>query len=130
VHLWTKYGNRTLVAASTAIVLVFCVFLWGLEYKLSLYHPPHSFARLVPIAKLLSKNEQPRIAARSIAVAVQSVSIPRFESISSEGLLFLAALCFFGTPAVGFWNRQTIPARMVPALPLRAFFVRPPPVAR
>ena len=39
-----------------------CVFTWGLQYKLSLYYPPHSSFHQVPEAKLLSKNEQPRIA--------------------------------------------------------------------
>jgi hypothetical protein len=34
------------------------VFVWGLQYKLSLYDPPQSITHKIPAAKLLSKNEQ------------------------------------------------------------------------
>ena len=38
--------------------LAISVFAWGLQYKLSLYDPPHSTSHEIPEAKLLSRNEQ------------------------------------------------------------------------
>ena len=38
--------------------LAFCVFMWGLQYKLSLYDPPEAASHHIPTAKLLSKNER------------------------------------------------------------------------
>ena len=40
------------------IGLAISVFTWGLQYKLSLYYPPHSTYHQIPEAKLLSRNEQ------------------------------------------------------------------------
>ena len=38
--------------------LAISVFAWGLQYKLSLYDPPHCSSHEIPEAKLLSRNEQ------------------------------------------------------------------------
>jgi hypothetical protein len=38
--------------------LAFCVFAWGLQYKLSLYDPPQTASHQIPTAKLLSRDEQ------------------------------------------------------------------------
>ena len=38
--------------------LAFCVFGWGLQYKLSLYDPPQAVSHEIPQAKLISKDEQ------------------------------------------------------------------------
>ena len=38
--------------------LGFCVFAWGLQYKLSLYDPPQTASHQIPRAKLLSRDEQ------------------------------------------------------------------------
>lgn len=53
---WRRNGRSRL--APLLLVLGVCVFAWGLRYKLSLYHPPHSISRRIACAKLLSKNEQ------------------------------------------------------------------------
>lgn len=39
-------------------MLSFAVFLWGIQYKLSLYHSEVA-QRIVPVAKLLSQKERP-----------------------------------------------------------------------
>lgn len=110
------------------MLLALCVFLWGLEYKMSLYHPPHSFARLVPIAKLLSKNEQPQIAASaSTAVPAGPNFAPRHSS--PLGCLFLLTLLPLLSPVVRrILARQAEPWWIGQVLPESAFFVRPPPI--
>ncbi|MGC2620761.1 MAG: hypothetical protein WA414_17070 [Acidobacteriaceae bacterium] len=50
--------------ATSFILLAAAVFLWGLEYKVSLY-PGHGSSR-VQVAKLLSERERPVTAAASI----------------------------------------------------------------
>jgi hypothetical protein len=128
VHLWTKFGKRTIVAATTAIVLALCVFLWGLGYKLSLYHPPHSFARLVPIAKLLSKNEQPRIAASSIAGAAAAEMTPsRAITGGSEHLSVAVLLIVLCLSTARTWSRQAVTAPLRRVDRACSYFVRPPP---
>ena len=42
--------------------LAISVFAWGLQYKLSLYDPPHCSSHEIPEAKLLSRNEQATVA--------------------------------------------------------------------
>jgi hypothetical protein len=106
-----------------SLALAISVFLWGLEYKLSLYDPPQAASHLVPIAKLLSKNEQPAIPADSIATApnvkLLAVTIPALA------VILLLAACELSLPVY----RGAIPPEN---LPLRngaawIFFVRPPP---
>jgi hypothetical protein len=49
------------ISAIMLHLLAASVFLWGSGYKLSLYFPPQASFHAVPIAKLLSKNEQAAI---------------------------------------------------------------------
>jgi hypothetical protein len=63
--------------------LALCVFMWGLQYKLSLYDPPQSISHKIPTAKLLSKDEQAADKASLLA-----------KSSASEREMPLALLCF------------------------------------
>jgi hypothetical protein len=113
---------------SALILLALCVFLWGFEYKLSLYDPPHSFARLVPIAKLLSKNEQPRIATSSSAAASAGPKAARLHAAPIDSLLSPAALPALSLTAVRTGGQQ-FNFTWVPLIsPHRTCFVRPPPI--
>ena len=55
------------------IGLAIAVFTWGLQYKLSLYYPPHSTYHQIPEAKLLSRNEQ-SIGADSILLITRAAA--------------------------------------------------------
>jgi hypothetical protein len=57
------------IPAAAAMMLAAAVFLWGLEYKCSLYPAPSRLPHSVPVAKLLSERERP--------VKVQAVRITR-----------------------------------------------------
>ena len=46
--------------AALTTVLAASVFLWGVEYKCSLYPTPFRALHSVPVAKLLSERERPR----------------------------------------------------------------------
>jgi hypothetical protein len=55
------------------LLIVFGIFVWGLQYKLSLYNSPGNASRLVPEAKLLSPNERPQsVQVGSLQTAVLS----------------------------------------------------------
>jgi len=70
------------------IALGLTVLWWGTSYKVSLYYPPQSSVRLIPCAKLLSRNEQ-----RAIRTAEEQERAPRpapdFRATSLLGLLSL-----------------------------------------
>ena len=108
--------------------LAISVFTWGLQYKLSLYDPPHSTSHDVPEAKLLSRNEQ---ATASEGLFVSSTEVwPLIGQLVSVGLLAFVLLRFNLTAAPRL-TRQAREARRpwrVSCRPgLNAFFFRPRP---
>lgn len=58
MHRRTSSRPISRVGALAFVGLAFCVFMWGLQYKLSLYDSPGAASHQIPRAKLLSKNEQ------------------------------------------------------------------------
>src|SRR5579863_4348381 len=58
LHFLGKGRLFSLLGMIAYLGLAICVFTWGLQYKLSLYVPPHASSHQIPHAKLLSKNEQ------------------------------------------------------------------------
>jgi hypothetical protein len=109
------------------IGLAISVFVWGLQYKLSLYYPQHSTYHQLPEAKLLSKNEQP---AATEGLLMASVKPPQDIVRGALFTLTLFALVLGFLPISGV--TQTGPERSRPWLrslsaSLNAFFFRPPP---
>jgi|SRR5271155_1717990 len=108
--------------------LAFCVFTWGLQYKLSLYDPPQAASHEIPRAKLLSRDEQ-RAATESPLLSKNSASdkaaqILLFSLVSS----FLLALSLPYRPLpVRKDQDQHEPWRLRSRAGLTAFFFRPPP---
>lgn len=110
--------------------LAFCVFIWGLQYKLSLYDPPQALSHKIPTAKLLSKNEQGSAEEGSLAVK---------SSVSQEELgPLLIWLTFSFAAAMDLVYRPILirrnvdfkrPWRRKPEPSLSAFSFRPPPIA-
>ncbi len=108
--------------------LAISVFTWGLQYKLSLYDPPHSTSHDIPEAKLLSRDER---ATAGEGLFVSSTEVcPLIGQGVTFGLLAFVLLRFDLTPAPRFryqpheakrpWRTSCRPA-------LNAFFFRPPP---
>jgi hypothetical protein len=109
-----------------------CVFAWGLQYKLSLYYPPHSSYHQVPEAKLLSKNEQPRITAElPLEGNKQAPAASLLLNLTALMLAWLTSLTF-GRVVVaerGFLPRGHKPWLLAAQASLDAFFFRPPPIS-
>ena len=108
--------------------LAISVFTWGLQYKLSLYDPPHSTSHDIPEAKLLSRNEQ---ATASEGLFVSNTEVwPLIGQLVTFGLLAFVLPRFNLTAAPRF-TRQAREAKRpwrVSCRPgLNAFFFRPPP---
>ncbi len=108
------------------IALGLSVFLWGLQYKLSLYDPPKAASHQVPMAKLLSKNEQSSVSDKSISAhGKDSATILR--GVAQPYLLVLLAVFILILPAMDQNQRWTNPSWRIRRVILDAFFVRPPP---
>lgn len=106
-------------------LLASAVFLWGAEYKCSLYHAhPQKHAR-VPMARLLSEKERP-VAARDAGRVRAPLTLAAFFSL---GVLLLAALrCRRAAVDSTPLRQARIPDR-VRACCLNHFSFRPPPLA-
>jgi hypothetical protein len=105
------------------------VFVWGLQYKLSLYDPPQSLARQVPIAKLLSKNEQPQIASSS-TIAPPDRAAQAVLPIAQDALVLL--VYFIALALLAAFRARRIEEDRSWKLqfsPRKSFFVRPPPIS-
>jgi hypothetical protein len=70
------------------IGLALSVLGWGTGYKLSLYHPSDDSSRLMPHAKLLSKNEQNSPTDKTLISRIKDTT-ERKEMRASLTLLFL-----------------------------------------
>lgn len=112
-----------------SILLGVSVFAWGLQYKLSLYGPPQNDASKVPVAKLLSRDEQPTLAAPSTDTLGGLLSgITHTASDAARMCLLLVAFFLGPLTSVQFRQRRRalLPVRSVD---LDALFIRPPPAA-
>jgi hypothetical protein len=116
------------------IPLALAVFTWGLQYKLSLYDPPHAISHRMPQAKLLSKKERvsgPIMSGLGDASSPGIAGRVLFGSfvIGSPALLwsFLPVLVARSRPLwIPHYSRRRIRPRTREA-GLNAFFFRPPP---
>lgn len=109
------------------IGLAIAVFTWGLQYKLSLYYPPHSTYHQIPEAKLLSRNEQ--------SIGADSILITRAAAPGDCAHGGLIILTLFGwvlallPVATSQARRETKRSWLVSlSASLNAFFFRPPPL--
>lgn len=109
--------------------LAFCVFSWGLQYKLSLYDPPHAVSREIPQAKLLSKDEQSLTTANPLAESPSpSHEIVQTVFYSLFAAFFLVLTAPRGLALYGKHSHSAQPVRPCRFASLNAFFFRPPPV--
>jgi hypothetical protein len=104
------------------------VFLWGLQYKLSLYDPPQASSHNAPIAKLLSKDERPESSRASALTYPRLQEVKALGTLLNSGLIilfFVSALC---APVSIYRVCAQTPPPVVREAFLASFFVRPPPV--
>ncbi len=109
------------------IVLAACVFLWGLQYKLSLYEPAQSPSHNIPMAKLLSRNELSSTSENSSytqAMSSAKILLPGTYVLPMILLVF-CAICLSESGVSEFVDG---PSQQLKQALLESFFVRPPPV--
>lgn len=119
---------RTRWWALLSILVAFSVFNWGFQYKLSLYNPPGATSSKVPIAKLLSKNEQPLTHQDSVSVFTQPVK--NIEHPGATGGFFPLLIMSLACLQSQFWFERRAERSLHPQrAALHALFVRPPPAS-
>jgi hypothetical protein len=124
VKYWQEDRRIHLSWAILLGALATCVFLWGLQYKLSLYDLQQTAAPHFPSANLLSKNEQSDPVKHSLAV--QTTPQKKF-SFPASLLLGLIAVLFVCMPQTHLRARAKISSLRSTKVLQASFFVRPPP---
>jgi len=128
--LRTFWKNRRfgLFGSLSFLGLAFCVFAWGFGYKLSLYDQTQPSSHQIPIAKLLSGNEQSNTAksphvirTKTSTKVVYAASIPVF-------LFLLLAISLLNSPPLTRVGRLSNKLLHLHRAILNTLFVRPPPV--
>lgn len=107
------------------VLLSFCVFGWGLRYKLSLYDPPHSLQHRMPQAKLLSGNEKAALVAVDLRRMASPDRSPLLTTFAVASLLVLAFRSW-----AGHWERRPAfdsSSGSPQSVPRLSFSSRPPP---
>jgi hypothetical protein len=126
VQLWKTNRKLSRSWGLLFTLLACCVFLWGFQYKLSLYDPPQAASHHVPMAKLLSKNEQSGM--RETSAYTQSK--PTIKALVAPVYLLplaLFVLCALGKTKARFRVAVTRPPLQLRQALQEAFFVLPPP---
>jgi hypothetical protein len=120
-RILTKRLTLALMALAVAC-LASAVFLWGTEYKCSLYHKHPDRHPRITMAKLLSERERPA----GGAVPSVRASLPQTVFVA----LAMLVPGLFGRTRVGF-DPILLPAPGVPAIDRSRFLIhfsfRPPP---
>jgi len=109
--------------------LAFCVFSWGLQYKLSLYDPPQAISHEIPQAKLLSKDQQSPTGKGLLAKDGRAADKAPQAVLYSFFLAFLLGLttaCFLKIAGRYSPSFESVQPSIYTGL--AAFFFRPPPV--
>lgn len=129
MHQWNKIRLFPFVEALPFLALAICVFAWGLQYKLSLYDPPHAASHQIPQAKLLSRDQQTERTEVTLANPLRVVASSMAAPLSS--MLLFALISLFGTIATAFLLISRGVSRLWRLRGqayLSTLFVRPPPV--
>ena len=119
LRTWMK-SFRLLVFAGLAI----SVFMWGLGYKLSLYDVQQASVHRIPMAKLLSGDENSRSTGRA-SVSVDPLHSGIIVAPMLALLAILAAVSKLNSEVRSF--KMPPPRAFVSRAVLNAFFFRPPP---
>jgi len=108
--------------------LAICVFTWGLQYKLSLYDPPHSTSHQIPEAKLLSRNEEATADESPLVRGAAAWAVIVRAWLFDVFAFFLLALNLLCAPMFREKDGEVKrPWRTSCRPSLNAFFFRPPP---
>jgi hypothetical protein len=107
--------------------LAFCVFAWGLQYKLSLYDSPQTASYQIPKAKLLSRDEQSSTAQSPLVVRTKTSTRVIYAACTVVFLILLLAVSQFGQPPSKRVGQLTCEFLNLNIAILSTLFIRPPP---
>ena len=113
----------------TVVLVVFAVFSWGVQYKLSLYNWPARSTAAAPQAKLLSQKERPV----AVPVGLVGNAPDRLKAISPYVCAlvgWIAALALPGTLRRSIFTAKSEFVSKNSSQHLSYFFFRPPPSQR
>jgi hypothetical protein len=116
------------MSALAFIGLASCVFMWGLQYKLSLYDPPQAVSHHIPMAKLLSKNEQSSTTESPRVVLTRTSAKVIYTAPTGVFLHLLLVLSILNPTLSGQRKQRASRFWYLRRALLRTHFVRPPPV--
>ena len=128
MHSWSKNRPFSRMRTIVCIGLAFCLFTWGLQYKLSLYDPPQAASHHVPTAKLLSKNEQSSSTGSPLVVRTRTSTKVIYTIPTAVVFILLLTLSVLNPPLSGQREQRASRFWHLRRAHLRTYFVRPPPV--
>ena len=128
MHRWSKNPPFGRMATLACIALAFCLFAWGLQYKLSLYDPPQAASHQVPTAKLLSQSEKSRSTESPLVVRTRTSTKVIYTAPTAVVVILLLALGILNPPLSAQRQQRANCLWQLRRAHLRAYFVRPPPV--
>jgi hypothetical protein len=108
--------------------LAFCVFAWGLQYKLSLYDPPQPASHQIPMAKLLSRDEQTGTAQHPLVIRAKTSTSVIYTAPTAIFLTLLLAISVLNPPASRRVEKRDDKLFHLHRAVLNTLFVRPPPI--
>ena len=126
---WTATRSFNLLGILASLLLAFCVFAWGLQYKLSLYDPPQAASHKIPQAKLLSRNERAGVAESPVIVRTKTSTTVSY-TVPTAAVFFLLSLTLniLSLQTSRQRNQRTSSVWRLQSGLFKVFFVRPPPI--
>jgi hypothetical protein len=128
LHGLTKYRKFSLFGSLAFLGLAFCVFAWGLQYKLSLYDPPQTASHQIPKAKLLSKDELSSTVEHPLVIRTKTSTSVIYTAPTAVFLILFLAISLLNPPASRRLEKQANRLLNLHRAVLNTLFVRPPPV--
>jgi hypothetical protein len=125
-----QIGLSRILLTCLGLGLIFALFCWGTQYKLSLYHSESSVSHKMPEAKLLSNEER---AAKQDRSSVQQIQPVAADQVAITVVIPLFALILVGTGNLVRWletsrRAKTILSLYLAVIPKSLSFLPPPVV--
>jgi hypothetical protein len=128
LHRWGKTRKFGLCGSLAFLGLAFCVFAWGLQYKLSLYDPPQTASHQIPKAKLLSRDEQSSTVENPLVIRTKTSTSVIYTAPTAVFLILLLAISVLNPAVSGRLEKRANKLLHLHRAVLNTLFVRPPPV--
>jgi hypothetical protein len=128
MHCWSKSRLINSLVTQAFLGLAFCVFAWGLQYKLSLYDPPRAASHQIQKAKLLSRDEQSSTAGRPLVIRTKTSTRVIYVAPTAVFLILLLAISLLNPPVSRRVGKRAHRLLHLHRAVLNTLFVRPPPI--